>query len=72
MIGEDITLAEARPGDVLHPPHGEPGTGELHRSLDWKGAFWASSGVPAGVLLTMGALPPPSASQAGWCGSPRS
>lgn len=56
MIGEDITLAEARPGDVLHPPHGEPGTGELHRSLDWKGAFWASSGVPAGVLLTMGGI----------------
>ena len=30
--------------------------GELHRSLDWKGAFWASSGVPAGVLLTIGGI----------------
>ncbi len=30
--------------------------GGLHRSLDWKGAFWASSGVPAGVLLTMGGI----------------
>ena len=28
----------------------------LHRELDWKGAFWASSGVPAGVLLTMGGI----------------
>lgn len=56
MIGEDIDMAVAQPGDLLHPPHGEPGTGELHRSLDWKGAFWASSGVPAGVLLTMGGI----------------
>ncbi len=29
---------------------------QLHRSLDWKGAFWASSGVPAGVLLTIGGV----------------
>ena len=29
---------------------------QLHRSLDWKGAFWASSGVPAGVLLTIGGI----------------
>lgn len=29
---------------------------ELHRQLDWKDAFWASSGVPAGVLLTMGGV----------------
>ena len=29
---------------------------QLHRTLDWKGAFWASSGVPAGVLLTMGGI----------------
>ncbi|WP_226017368.1 APC family permease [Novosphingobium sp. FKTRR1] len=56
MIGEDIDLAVARPADLLHPPHGDAGTGELHRSLDWKGAFWASSGVPAGVLLTMGGI----------------
>jgi amino acid transporter len=56
MIGEDIDIAEALPGDVLHPPGGEVGTGELHRELDWKGAFWASSGVPAGVLLTIGGI----------------
>lgn len=28
----------------------------LRRQLDWKDAFWASSGVPAGVLLTMGGV----------------
>jgi len=56
MIGEDIDIAQALPGDILHPPHGDVGTGELHRELDWKGAFWASSGVPAGVLLTMGGI----------------
>jgi amino acid transporter len=30
--------------------------GQLNRELDWRGAFWASSGVPAGVLLTMGGI----------------
>lgn len=34
----------------------DSGSAQLHRSLDWKGAFWASSGVPAGVLLTMGGI----------------
>ena len=29
---------------------------QLHRSLGWRDAFWASSGVPAGVLLTMGGI----------------
>lgn len=28
----------------------------LHRQLSWVDAFWASSGVPAGVLLTMGGI----------------
>jgi len=28
----------------------------LQRQLDWSGAFWAASGVPAGVLLTMGGI----------------
>lgn len=28
----------------------------LHRELNWQGAFWAISGVPAGVLLTMGGV----------------
>jgi amino acid transporter len=29
---------------------------QLQRQLDWKDAFWASSGVPAGVLLTIGGI----------------
>jgi amino acid transporter len=29
---------------------------QLHRTLGWRDAFWASSGVPAGVLLTMGGI----------------
>ncbi len=28
----------------------------LHRQLGWAGAFWAASGVPAGVLLTIGGI----------------
>ncbi len=32
------------------------GQRQLQRELDWKDAFWASSGVPAGVLLTMGGI----------------
>lgn len=51
MIAEDHDIALARPEDLVHPPQGE-----LHRALDWKDAFWASSGVPAGVLLTMGGI----------------
>jgi amino acid transporter len=35
---------------------GAPGPATLQRQLDWRGAFWASSGVPAGVLLTMGGI----------------
>ncbi len=31
-------------------------TRSLHRQLTWVDAFWASSGVPAGVLLTMGGV----------------
>lgn len=30
--------------------------GQLKRQLTWVDAFWASSGVPAGVLLTMGGI----------------
>ena len=31
-------------------------SGELHRAISWKGAFWAASGVPALVLFNIGAL----------------
>jgi amino acid transporter len=33
-----------------------PQAGGLQRTLTWRDAFWASSGVPAGVLLTMGGI----------------
>ena len=33
-------------------PAGEPGS--LRRSIDWKGAFWVASGVPALVLFSIG------------------
>ncbi len=55
MIGEDHDLALAVPAD-LFAAEDEAAAGQLHRTLDWKGAFWASSGVPAGVLLTMGGI----------------
>ena len=42
MIGEASTTSGAAP--------------TLRRQLTWVDAFWASSGVPAGVLLTMGGI----------------
>src|SRR5689334_1820513 len=35
-----------------------PGTdsGQLHRTIDWKGAFWVASGVPALVLFSIGGI----------------
>jgi amino acid transporter len=30
--------------------------GELHRSLDWKGAFWVAAGVPPLVLFSIGGI----------------
>ncbi len=31
-------------------------SGELHRAIDWKGAFWVASGVPALVLFSIGSI----------------
>ena len=28
--------------------------GQLHRTIDWRGAFWIASGVPALVLFSIG------------------
>ncbi len=36
-------------------PHEEKGQ-SLHRGLSWKDAFWVTSGVPAGVLFTIGGV----------------
>ncbi len=30
--------------------------GELHRAIDWRGAFWVASGVPALVLFSIGGI----------------
>ncbi|TIV94931.1 MAG: amino acid permease, partial [Mesorhizobium sp.] len=30
--------------------------GQLHRSIDWRGAFWVASGVPALVLFSIGGI----------------
>ena len=34
----------------------QSGTGELVRSLDWKGAFWVAAGVPPLVLFSIGGI----------------
>lgn len=34
----------------------EKGGGELHRDLDWKGAFWIAAGVPPLVLFSIGGI----------------
>ncbi|MBI2256591.1 MAG: APC family permease [Proteobacteria bacterium] len=33
-----------------------PGKGELVRAIDWRGAFWVASGVPALVLFSIGGI----------------
>lgn len=57
MVGDasavvDDCLLDAAAGHTRDHPAGH----SLHRKLDWKGAFWAASGVPAGVLLTIGGI----------------
>ena len=36
--------------------HGIPVSGHLQRTIDWRGAFWVASGVPALVLFSIGGL----------------
>ena len=33
-----------------------PESGQLHRAINWQGAFWVASGVPALVLFSIGGL----------------
>jgi hypothetical protein len=33
-----------------------PAEGELLRAIDWRGAFWVASGVPALVLFSIGGI----------------
>jgi amino acid transporter len=35
---------------------GGPGDAQLHRTIDWRGAFWVASGVPALVLFSIGGI----------------
>src|SRR5262245_61593861 len=34
----------------------DAGDGQLHRTIDWRGAFWVASGVPALVLFSIGGI----------------
>ena len=43
-------VAGTRAGD------GSPSQGSLHRSLDWRGAFWVAAGVPPLVLFSIGGI----------------
>ncbi|MGQ0457946.1 MAG: APC family permease [Hyphomicrobium sp.] len=38
------------------PNSGELGANTLHRAIDWRGAFWVASGVPALVLFSIGGI----------------
>ncbi len=51
-IAADTGRATAQPA----APAAAAATPTLHRQLGWTGAFWAASGVPAGVLLTIGGI----------------
>ena len=37
-------------------PQAAGSVGSLHRKIDWRGAFWVASGVPALVLFSIGAI----------------
>ncbi|MEO8240809.1 MAG: amino acid permease, partial [bacterium] len=41
---------------VMEANVGQPGSGQLHRALDWKGAFWVAAGVPPLVLFSIGGI----------------
>ncbi len=48
-IGAQAPLAPAQPQQQTQ-------SHELQRTLTWKDAFWVTSGVPAGVLFTIGGV----------------
>ena len=43
-------------GTVAAPAAGRSGSRELVRAIDWRGAFWVASGVPALVLFSIGGI----------------
>jgi len=46
-------ISETRAAAMSSAP--EQGDG-LHRAIDWKGAFWIASGVPALVMISIGGM----------------
>src|SRR5258706_10838651 len=51
-----ITSLEATQLSERDAPTSVQAPETLHRGLNWAGAFWASSGVPGGVLFTIGGI----------------
>lgn len=43
-------------GPLAGAQQGTPPAGALHRSLDWRGAFWVAAGVPPLVLFSIGGI----------------
>ncbi|MGE3831174.1 MAG: APC family permease [Parvibaculaceae bacterium] len=41
---------------AVAPPLSTTESGELHRAIDWKGAFWVAAGVPPLVLFSIGGI----------------
>ena len=41
---------------TFSPPVADSGSQTLHRAIDWRGAFWVASGVPALVLFSIGGI----------------
>ncbi|PVE54430.1 amino acid permease [Arthrobacter sp. TPD3018] len=56
-MADEVMIAKPCDGSAAaRRPVRTPPPSTLLRTLDWRGAFWAISGVPAGVLLTMGGV----------------
>ena len=51
-----ITSSIKTPAQAAQVSAPDTSTHTLQRTLDWRDAFWAASGVPAGVLLTIGGI----------------
>lgn len=49
-----VDITSARPPHTIGSSADE--IGGLHRTIDWKGAFWIASGVPALVLISIGGM----------------
>ncbi|MFH5254630.1 hypothetical protein ACGTRS_25685, partial [Burkholderia semiarida] len=51
-----IRLPVRHAADVAADTPHDAGGHTLQRGLNWKDAFWVTSGVPAGVLFTIGGV----------------